>query len=427
MLHTADRYSNRERYSIHPQKSAIIQIGRHRQPTTFQWEIAGTPVAVGESITHLGITHKGIPSREHCHTTWVYNKLKGARRTVYGLMGTGLHGRNGVDPRTGICIYQAYALPKLLYGLDVNSITKTQLKSLEEFHLGMLRALQSLPERTATEAVYLLSGCLPVLGHVHMRKLSLVGAIARSEHTTLQTIAVRQCALKEVTSTSWFLETEMLLLKYELPTTRELLVNPVDKGKWKRQVKAAVLQHWSNKLRREASEDKSSLSHLNLQHTQIGSIHHIWRFLIPCMKDVRRAVLKAKFLTGSYATQERLSYFSKGDLSSLCPVCQSAVEDVRHLLLWCPATHEARVEELAAINLAVCEQAGPEVWRAIANSGALLVQLILDSTTLMDQGLLPSGERLLETLEWHSRRLCYSVHCKRAHLLEMKKKQAVKK
>jgi hypothetical protein len=421
MINTVDRYSKRERYNIHPQKSAIIQISSSMQLSSFQWQLGSEEVGLSKSATHLGIDTKGAQSREHCHTEWIQDKLKSARRTVYGLIGTGLHGVNGLDPQTGIRIYNLYVLPKLLYGLDVIDTNKTQRKKLEHFHLAMLRAIQSLPDRTATEAVYLLSGTLPMEALIHLRKLSLIGAIARSENATMCDIAVRQCAMTGIPSASWFNDTEILLIKYGLPLTVSLIQYPIPKERWKKLVRDAVNQFWTQKLRREAEEDKPSLALLNLQHVSIGKVHHCWRFLVSCVKDVRRATIRAKFLTGSYPTQERLARYSEGKVTSLFSVCKTAEEDVVHLLLHCPATFDFRRTELSNIAGVVSNLVDADTWSCIASQDGLLVRLIMDPTFLMDDGSLPVDEELLETLEWHARRLCYSVHCGRAHLLETMK------
>jgi hypothetical protein len=337
-------------------------------------------------------------------------------------METGLHGTNGVDPGTSIRIYQAYALPKLLYGLDVINLNKTQLKSLEDFHRGTLRALQSLPDRTAREAVYLLSGMLPLEGLIHLRKLSMIGAITRSGNQVLCDIAIRQCAVMDASSSSWFKEVELLLVKYELPITRVLVQDPVPKLQWKRLVKSAVQLHWTKKLRREAEEDKSSLALLNLQHAELGRVHHCWRFLLPSVKEVRRATIRAKLLTGTYPTQERLARYSDGKISPQCLLCRTTVEDVAHLLFFCPATHDSRATELKNIAKLVCDEVDVLTWKTIVCDGELAVRLLIDSTFLMDAGILPEDVVLLESLERHIRRLCFSIHCARAHLLEQMKK-----
>jgi hypothetical protein len=338
-------------------------------------------------------------------------------------MGTGLHGSNGIDPRVAVKIYELYALPKLIYGLDVADINKTQLRKLEEFHRGMLRSLQSLPSRTANEAVYLLAGSMPVEGYIHLRMLSLIGAISRSGNTTLAEVANRQCALKGIDSQSWFKKVEILLLMYGLPSTGTLLKDPVSKVRWKEQVKKAVTQSWSAKLR----QDIPSLYMLNLTHTAVGHVHHCWSNVMPCVKDVRRAAILVKLLTGCYPTQEKLARWdSTGKVSPACVVCGTAVETTEHVLLWCPATHGARAKEMCSLAELVCQGTSRESWSRISSNDTYLMFLLLDSSHLIDAGLLSDDEPLIESLATSARRLCYSVHCSRAHLMEEMKKMQKK-
>ena len=70
--------------------------------------------------------------------------------------------KNEVSPTTWFQIYKTYVLPRLLYGLEILPLNKTNIATLEKFHKNSLRMIQSLPERTATAAVNLLLGALPV-------------------------------------------------------------------------------------------------------------------------------------------------------------------------------------------------------------------------------------------------------------------------
>jgi hypothetical protein len=221
MLPRSAQYAARERYKIHPQKSAIVQFGKSRKISQFGWNLDCNEMSPVEQAVHLGVTHQGAQVGEHRHAQWVRSKIKQTRGTVYGLIGAGLYGNNGLDACTCIRIYQRYALPQLSYGLGVTDINAGQLSTLEQFHLRTLKQLSSLPERTATEAVYLMFGIPPVQALIHISRLSLIGSIARSDNYTLQELTVRQCVFKTWQSHSWYAGTELLLIQYGLPTTLE--------------------------------------------------------------------------------------------------------------------------------------------------------------------------------------------------------------
>jgi hypothetical protein len=414
MVNIVNQYAARERYEIHPKKSDIAQFGPVTKPSDYSWKIAGVDKEVCKAITHLGIQYQGCQNRGHHSGPWIKDKLKLVRRTVYGLMGTGLHGSNGVCPSTSLGIFRCYVLSRLLYGLDVADLNKTQMNTIRSQHIAFIRRLQSLPERTALAAVYLLSGTMPIDGEIDKQKLGLIGQISRSQNKAIKSIALYQYATKPMSSNSWFVQVGKLLLAYDLPPLESILKNPPGKLRWKHQVKEAIHTHWTKSLREECAT-KSTLKFLNVGHAEVGTVHHVWRYIEPCTKDVRCAFVKSKLLTGTYPTQERLSKWSDGKVPALCPLCKSADETVSHFLLSCPATHGTRSRQLPHIITEASTRLNRVEWKDLYEDPDSLVRLVLDCTWYIGAGIL--NESLLSTFEYHSRRLCYELHCARAHLL----------
>jgi hypothetical protein len=93
----------------------------------------------------------------------IEERISLARRTLYSLIKSGVHGTNGLNPRTSYNIDQVYVIPRLLYGLATVHLLKKDLELLTNFHLNTIKRLQALPNRTATAAVYLLLGATPIL------------------------------------------------------------------------------------------------------------------------------------------------------------------------------------------------------------------------------------------------------------------------
>jgi hypothetical protein len=107
----------------------------------------------------------------------VEENIKKARRSDYGLFGSGYHGNNGLDPDTLIHLFKTYITPVLLYGTELIIPKPTPLIQLELFQKRMLKQLLSLPTRTADAAVYVLSRILPVEAQIHIRTLGLFNNI----------------------------------------------------------------------------------------------------------------------------------------------------------------------------------------------------------------------------------------------------------
>ena len=80
-------------------------------------------------------------------------------------------------------------MPRLLYGLEVQPLTQSQINLLSKFHLDNLKRFQSLPTRVATCAVYLLLGALPLEAELHKRQLSLLYNILVSDNETVKGLA----------------------------------------------------------------------------------------------------------------------------------------------------------------------------------------------------------------------------------------------
>ena len=85
---------------------------------------------VVEKTTHIGVQK----SNKNSALLTVEENIKKAKRTVYSLMGSGLHGRTGVDPETAIIIFRTYVLPVLTYVLEVLLPTDKALDILNQYH-----------------------------------------------------------------------------------------------------------------------------------------------------------------------------------------------------------------------------------------------------------------------------------------------------
>jgi hypothetical protein len=79
------------------------------------WTINNSNMPVMTTTTHIGI-HK---SDQDSAKLSVNENIKKARRTTYSLMGSGFHGRNGLDPETIIFLIKTYVLPVLTYGIEI--------------------------------------------------------------------------------------------------------------------------------------------------------------------------------------------------------------------------------------------------------------------------------------------------------------------
>ena len=131
MLDIAYKYSCQHRYNIHPQKSALIKTERNKMKSlTEPVKLGEKPLQTVNQTVHLGI----IRANKNETNLNIQEHISIARKTLYSLIPVGLNGKNGLNPVTAYKIYQAYVLPRLLYGLEVLPLNISQITELKQFH-----------------------------------------------------------------------------------------------------------------------------------------------------------------------------------------------------------------------------------------------------------------------------------------------------
>ncbi|VDI73129.1 Hypothetical predicted protein [Mytilus galloprovincialis] len=214
LVNIANDYSKRESYIIQPTKSVVLPIQTNtnaHNDTTLLMDDREMPTV--DKTTHVGI------QRSNCNTQLVTaeENIKKARRALYSLMASGLHGENGLDPSTSISTFRTYVMPILLYGLDVVMTNSKSLKILQSFYKKTIKQILSLPISTADPAIYLLSGLLPINAEIDIKIITLLGNILCSDKSTVEwKIANRQLKIKSCKSNSWFIDAKKICFKYQL-------------------------------------------------------------------------------------------------------------------------------------------------------------------------------------------------------------------
>ena len=417
-LDIAYKYANRERYIIHPEKSAIIRkyLPRNCVETSSTWTLGEQELSQVSKSTHLGL----IRSTSDDTQANIDDRISCARRTFYSLTSTGLHGSNGLKPTTLYRIYMLYVLPRLLYGMETFVLQRKHINILESFHLSLLRIMQSLPQRTSRAITYLLLGAKPIEAEIHIRTLTFLGNIIRSENSTLLSILQRQIATKTPNSNSWFIYIQIILARYNLADIHELLYNMPSKESWKETVRRTVHSYWEETLLADCIT-KSTLQLCNIEALSIGTAHPVWSSVDSNVRDAKRAVTKARFLTGTYIVQSKLSCFNQNKVDPTCPLCQVDTEDYTHMLLCCGALLEYRTQYIAELRELIIAELGKGIWENMNKQDIL--EIIIDAGAAKYLQTYNLNPRVRGEIECITRRLCYSVHCGRTFLIEGVKRQ----
>ena len=159
------------------------------------------------------------------------------------------------------------------------------------------------------------------------------------------------------------------------------------------------------------SSARSTLAYF--QPSPQGKNHPVWSSVECSLKDVQRAQIKVRLLSGTYTLAQRRARFDKHEMSSLCPLCHGEEETVNHFLLRCSSLYDARLL-LTELLCTVKSLTNHQVYHEMITNEEKLVQVIIDCSKVL---ILP--ERELCEIEQISRKLCFNLHCRRRQLIQL--------
>lgn len=404
LIDIAYDYSLKQKYKLQPDKSVVIEIGNQKEYE--QYLMAGSQMKNESRSTHLGIQRSTSINESIAKT--VEENIKKARRTVYSLLSAGLHGETGLDPNTSLHLIKTYVLPVLLYGLEVTIPTKKYISQLEQYQKQLLKHVLSLPQTVADVAPYILSGFLPVEEQIHIKILTYFNNICHhSESSTEKKIARRQIAVKQMNSSSWFIEVKKLFLKYNLEEIEAFIDNPPKKTMWKNKVYKIVSNLFREKVINLGKMYKT-LKYMNIIYTP-GKIHPSIQTIGNSVNEISRLPVKIKLLTGTYILQSMRVKFNQNEIDPTCQLCGSAPEDMHHFLLQC--------ETLVTIRSTILCEIKRE-YNMLTNSEFDVMNPEKQIGVLLDCSNINSVKTYkLQKLEYHCRRLVYSLHSSRYRML----------
>ena len=330
----------------------------------------------------------------------VEDRVSSGRKTFYSLMGSGLHGLNGLPVKTSLRIYNSYVIPRCLYGLESVKITDTAKSKLKTLHRYCLRCILGLPKWSAIPALHILTGQLPIEYVMDIRTLTFIRSLMSIEPT--RDIILRQYAIKPSSSNSLTINFKQKLQKYHLPTILDLYEKVPEKQKWKQQVKSSVIKTAVKHLYDEAQE-MSSLKFLN--HTLIYNMPHPVVLHVSNNRQVTRACIKAMVLIGAYPLQFNRWKMEKAN-SPACLLCNAELEDTEHFVELCPELQQVRNSYEARIHAIL-----PNPLQMSKT------QAILDSRTLIQSH--PEMKKREGEVEEVTRDLIFALHIRRSTSLNI--------
>ena len=394
LVNMAEQDASAKRYIFSTTKTKV-QAPKAKQPTHI--ELNGAPLENSSEETHLGIDRRVDLSNK----STVQSRVQTGRRTLFMLMGAGVYGLNGVNPRTSMKLINTYVMPRMTYGLECLTLSSNEIDPLEQYYRSLLKDIQHLPTATANPACYLLLGALPIEGHIHIKTLSLFGNIMRREDSIEYEVLERQLAVKDINSNSWAIHVKKLLSQYGLPRPIQLLYSMCSKTEWKKCVKSHVTSYWFDQLR-DAASRMVTLTHLNLDACHVNDIHPVWDTNSTDPIITHRAAIHTKILVQRY--QLYTSHTSRQSTNT-CPCCKTADETLLHFIIECKVLAPARIQTVPTI-IAILQTAN------IPTDPVHLLQAVLDASKLT---LSPDVSARILPL---ARTLCFNLHLRRLPFTE---------
>ena len=263
LLDIVSDITSKDLVKINPSKSELVPLTKRH--SDFSLCMDTEEIKQTTETKHLGI------KRNSKNNIDIEDRIKLARRTIYALLGPGLHAKRGMSPVVAYKLWKTYVIPRALYGIEVMNHTASDIIQLEKLQRKICRQIQGLPDRVANVATYSLLGVEPIEAVIDKLILIFFGSILQNKDTIEYRIIERQISMDKPNGKSFASLVYDKLRNYKLPDLMDLMENPIEKHKWKKLVKQHIEIYWEEAWIEE-KQTKSTLKFLNLQHPLFGNL-----------------------------------------------------------------------------------------------------------------------------------------------------------
>ena len=260
------------------------------------------------------------------------------RKTFFGLGDCGVH-QNGLHPITVKHLYQTVVLSRALYGCELwNTISDTQLNSLERVHVQCVKYMQSLSKQTRSAVALALIGLTQIEYEIDKRKLLLFGQLCSiNKSVRFQTLFVHRLTqyMSYPRKTQGFMpDIYRILGKYKLTDVLTEYISTASfppLRQWKKRLKSSIHRTAEFEFKTKLLQDDSLNMFFNIQGEIIPNsvwyVAQIYRDYLPYCRTVI-------FIIGKLFSRKYLT---------VCPKCNSITETVaEHLILFCSSNNTLR-------------------------------------------------------------------------------------
>lgn len=399
---------NKYRISINTSKTKVVRYNFSKKHINNTLLYNNKEIEEVEEETHIGV----IQSSKDVYQKRVDKAILNSTRALYSLFGSGLHGKNGLNFVAIRKIWKSYVLPRLLYGSEVWILPNKFVKVLEQFQRKKLKELMDLPPRSSNYACLGLAGILPIEAEYHKRVLMFYRSLLSQQNSIEREIALRQLAMKNEESSSWFIFVSKLLVLYKLPNAFNLWENPPGKMSWKKLVKATVLKYWQD-MSCQSVQNLTSLRYLSESTLGMSDSADVYKTCRGDIVETKKANIKVKLMMGVIRLKTVEVIINKGaHQNAICSLCGEEDETRLHFVLICKTLSNVRDLYLNRLGTFISEDS----IQRLTDDKDMFLQLLLDAQHERLKWLELNYTDIKE-IEDISRNLIYSLYCKRIKLL----------
>ena len=419
LLDMAQFYGNMYQVEYGASKTKITISGPEVDRTYYKevspWSMDGEKVKVVDDNDHLG----QVISGERQVGKNIDLRIKKSRNTLFGLLGPAYQYKSLMSPSVKIHLFITYACPILRSGLSTFVLRKPQIEPLEIFQRKCLKAFLHLSQTAPTPAIHFLLRELPIEGKLHRDIFSLFYSVWTNPDINFFGILKYLLENSCENSRTWAIYLRQISQMYGLEDPLDCLNrDPPSKSQYKELILTTITAFHEQELR-NAAVQKEKMPYLNVSITGLkGKLHPAVTnvFTTHAVKKMRPHI---KMLSGNYLTFEEKSLQSGG--SPFCRLCidVSEPESLKHLISKCEGTLEIRSRIITKMNN-LCHDAGLNIdLKSFSNE--LLVQFVLDPSSLNLKNRVSINHPVLPSLFQISRDFCYSIDRKRIKVIQQSK------
>jgi hypothetical protein len=157
---------------------------------------------------------------------------------------------------------------------------------------------------------------------------------------------------------------------------------------------------------------KPSLKYLNADNYSPGEPHPVWSSCHGNAKYVKKAVIRAKLLTGTYTLQGNLARFNQNRVDPTCKLCKQHPEDRAHFLASCSFTQDLRKDAVTSLlEITANTDTHDDIEEATKTEGRYAALL------LNPQSITQLPMEIRDRMERIATSVCYSMHTRRWNAL----------